>query len=76
MDTHLSVQLVGYWNTDSGKENTMKVITLQVLWNWKAKKMWTPIKKGEKTLEASTLFNHLLKMVGPDQKNQWWRWNC
>jgi hypothetical protein len=34
------------------KKNTMKVIALQVLWNWKAKKMWTPIKKGEKTLEA------------------------
>jgi len=33
---------------------------------WKAKKMWTAIKKGEKTLEALTLFSRVMKNISPD----------
>lgn len=38
------------------------------LMEWKAKKMWTAIKKGEKTLEALTLFSRVMKNISPDQR--------
>ena len=62
------VQFVGDWNTDSAKKKHHESDSTPCLMEWKAKKMWTAIKKGEKTLEALTLFSRVMKNISPDQR--------
>jgi len=62
------VQFVGDWNTDSAKKKHHESDRTPCLMEWKAKKMWTAIKKGEKTLEALTLFSRVMKNISPDQR--------
>ena len=62
------MQFVGDWNTDSAKKKHHESDSTPCLMEWKAKKMWTAIKKGEKTLEALTLFSRVMKNISPDQR--------
>jgi hypothetical protein len=55
-------------NTDSGKKKHYETGSSPGLMECKAKKMWTPMNKGEKTVEAPTLFSRVLKKLGGDQR--------